>query len=89
MTFQQFQKYDKGVSRVAPSRLEVIAHACGGPVSAFMPSLDIKRGNNGPLSFAELQINGAQELLAAFGKISSRKRRAALVALAEEMASGA
>lgn len=86
LTFQQVQKYEKGANRVAPSRLEVIARACGVPVSAFMPSLDGQKGNNGPLPFAELQINGAQELLTAFGKIKSRKTRAALVSLVEEVA---
>ena len=40
LTFQQVQKYEKGVNRVAPSRLEVIALVCGVPVSVFMPSLD-------------------------------------------------
>ena len=85
LTFQQVQKYEKGVNRVAPSRLEVIAHECGVLVSAFMPSLDGQKGNNGPLPFAELQINGAQDLLAAFGKIKNSKVRAALVALVAEM----
>jgi transcriptional regulator with XRE-family HTH domain len=37
LTFQQVQKYEKGVNRVAPSRLEVIARVCGMPVSVFMP----------------------------------------------------
>lgn len=86
LTFQQVQKYEKGSNRVAPSRLEVIARACGIPVSAFITSLDLQKGNHGPLPFAELQINGAQELLAAFGKLKSGTTRAALVALAEEMA---
>ena len=87
LTFQQVQKYEKGVNRVAPSRLEVIARACGVPVSAFMPSLDGQIGNRSPLPFAELQVNGAQDLLAAFGKIKNSKARAALVALVDEMAS--
>jgi transcriptional regulator with XRE-family HTH domain len=86
LTFQQVQKYEKGANRVAPSRLEVIARVCGVPVSAFMPSLDSQKGNSGPMPFSELQIHGAQELLAAFGKIKSRKTRAALVALADEIA---
>ena len=85
LTFQQVQKYEKGVNRVAPSRLEVIARVCGVPVSAFLPSLDGQKGNSGPLPFAALQINGAQDLLAAFGKIKNSKARAALVALAHEM----
>jgi transcriptional regulator with XRE-family HTH domain len=85
LTFQQVQKYEKGVNRVAPSRLEVIARACGVPVSVFMPSLDAQKDNGGPLPFAELQIHGAQDLLAAYGKIKNSKVRAALVALADEM----
>lgn len=85
LTFQQVQKYEKGVNRVAPSRLEVIARVCGVPVSVFMPSLDGQKGNSAPLPFAELQINGAQDLLAAYGKIKNSKIRAALVALADEM----
>ena len=85
LTFQQVQKYEKGVNRVAPSRLEVIARVCGVPVSAFMPSLDGQKGNGGPLPFGELQINGAQDLLAAFGNIKNSKARAALVPLVHEM----
>ena len=86
LAFQQVQKYEKGINRVAPSRLEVIARVCGVPVSVFMPSLDEQKDNRGPLPFAELEIRGAQDLLAAFGKIKNSGTRAALVALAEEMA---
>jgi transcriptional regulator with XRE-family HTH domain len=85
VTFQQIQKYEKGTNRIAPSRLEVIARECGVPVSAFMPSMDGQKGNSGPLPFGELQIHGAQDLLAAFGKIKSSKARIALVALVFEM----
>ena len=86
LTFQQVQKYEKGANRIAPGRLEVIARVCGVPVSAFMPSLDNHKGTSGQLPFAELQINRAQDLLTAFGKIKSDKVRAALVALAEGLA---
>jgi transcriptional regulator with XRE-family HTH domain len=85
LTFQQVQKYEKGINRVAPSRLEVIARVCGVPVSVFMPSLDEQKGNGGPLPFAELEIRGAQDLLAAYGKIKNSGSRAALLALAEAM----
>jgi transcriptional regulator with XRE-family HTH domain len=88
LTFQQVQKYEKGINRVAPSRLEVIARVCGVPVSVFMPSLDEQKGNRGPLPFAELGIHGAQDLLGAFGKIRNSGTRAALVALAEAMVGG-
>ena len=50
-----------------------------------MPSLDGQKDKGGPLPFAELQIHGAQDLLAAYGKIKNSKVRAALVALADEM----
>jgi transcriptional regulator with XRE-family HTH domain len=82
LTFQQVQKYEKGLNRVAPSRLEVIARACGVPVSVFMPSLDANKGDGGPPPFAELTIHGAQELLAEYGKIKDGKVRSALVSLA-------
>ena len=81
LTFQQVQKYEKGMNRIAPSRLEVIARACGVPVSAFMPSLDANKGDGSPLPFAELEIPGAQELLVEYGKIKDGKMRSALVFL--------
>jgi transcriptional regulator with XRE-family HTH domain len=84
LTFQQVQKYEKGLNRVAPSRLEVIARACGVPVSVFMPSLDANN-DGGPPPFAELTIQGAQELLAEYGKIKDGKVRSALVTLARSI----
>lgn len=85
VTFQQVQKYERGINRVAPSRLEIIARRCGVPVSVFMPSLDEHKGSLGPLPFAELRIHGAQDLLAAYSKIKSGKLRGALVALVKSM----
>jgi transcriptional regulator with XRE-family HTH domain len=35
LSFQQVQKYEKGVNRVAPSRLAVVAEATGKPVAWF------------------------------------------------------
>lgn len=86
LTFQQVQKYESGVNRVAPSRLEIIADACSVPVSVFMPSLDARKSNDGPLPFAELKVRGAQDLLAAFSRIKDGKARSALIAIARAMA---
>ena len=36
VTFQQVQKYENGVNRVAASRLETISHALGIPASALL-----------------------------------------------------
>lgn len=87
VTFQQVQKYEKGVNRVAPSRLEVIAKVCRVPISVFLPSMDGQKGGNSEvLPFGSLQLHGAQDLLAAYSRIKNSKARGALVALAEEMA---
>ena len=86
LTFQQVQKYEAGINRVAPSRLEVIACVCGVAVSAFLPSLDGQKGGAGQLPFNELKVDGAQDLLAAYVKIKRKKVRHALVALAEDLA---
>ena len=85
VTFQQIQKYEKGINRVAPSRLEVIARTCDVPVSVFMPSLDDYKGSLGALPFTELRLPGAQDLLVAYGKIKSNKLRGAFVALAKSL----
>jgi len=86
LTFQQVQKYEAGINRVAPSRLEVIARVCGVAVSAFLPSLDGQKGGAGQLPFSELKVHGAQDLLSAYGKIKSKNVRYSLVALAKELA---
>jgi transcriptional regulator with XRE-family HTH domain len=89
LTFQQVQKYEKGINRVAPSRLEVIASQCKVPVTAFYPSMDDKNGSAPVLPFDSLGMHGAQDLLAAYSKIKRSKMRSALVALAEAMADSA
>ncbi|MFC3693381.1 helix-turn-helix domain-containing protein [Chenggangzhangella methanolivorans] len=35
VTFQQLQKYEKGVNRCGPSRLTAIARSCGRPIEWF------------------------------------------------------
>ncbi|MGE3141725.1 MAG: helix-turn-helix domain-containing protein [Hyphomonadaceae bacterium] len=44
VTFQQVQKYEKGVNRIAASRLFDIASALGLPISAFFEGLASARG---------------------------------------------
>ena len=85
ITFQQVQKYEHGVNRVAPSRLEVIARVCGVPASVFLPSLDDKKNGAIQLPFNELKLQGAQDLLVAYGKIKSKYVRNALVALVKDL----
>ena len=89
LTFQQIQKYEKGINRVAPSRLEVIARVSKVPVTAFYPSMDDKKGGAPTLPFDTLRMHGAQDLLAAYSKVKGSNVRSALVALAEAMAGNA
>ena len=42
VTFQQMQKYEKGVNRVGASRLAAIAKALAVPVGYFFPADDAK-----------------------------------------------
>jgi transcriptional regulator with XRE-family HTH domain len=45
VSFQQVQKYEKGVNRVMPGRLQQIADRLGVQVSAFYPSMDTRATN--------------------------------------------
>lgn len=44
VTFQQVQKYEKGVNRVGASRLQAIAQFLGTPVSSFFDEAEAREG---------------------------------------------
>ena len=70
VTFQQVQKYEKGVNRVAASRLWDIAQALDLPVAAFYPThTEGARRNDDPKR--ELRIS--EQLLAADHGVSFAK----------------
>lgn len=90
ITFQQVQKYEKGVNRVGASRLQAIAAFFEVPVSSFFENKDDPEGHQSPLELGFMQFLSSPEALAfnaAFTKISNsevRRRVADLVkALAE------
>jgi transcriptional regulator with XRE-family HTH domain len=90
ITFQQVQKYEKGVNRVGAGRLARIAEVLNVPVSFFFsgdhtPSEANDTVNSG-LSF--LQTAGAVRLVRAYAQIEDPHLRRALVDLAEEIAGG-
>jgi transcriptional regulator with XRE-family HTH domain len=85
VTFQQLQKYEKGVNRVSAGRLARIAAALGVPVTAFYGASARRRHDRG---LPYLQSAGAVRLVRAYADIAQRGPRAALVALAEALASG-
>ena len=83
VTFQQVQKYEKGVNRVSAGQLLAIAGALGTTVSALVGDAD-------PTSAAALSMMATRDgsaLAAAFNAIDSADDRRALVGLAERMAS--
>jgi transcriptional regulator with XRE-family HTH domain len=87
VTFQQVQKYEKGVNRVGAGRLARIAEVLNVPVAFFFsgdmnPSQSSDSANTG-LSF--LETAGAVRLVRAYSHISDPQIRRALVDLAEEI----
>jgi transcriptional regulator with XRE-family HTH domain len=91
VTFQQVQKYEKGVNRVGAGRLTKIADALGVPVSRLL-GLDEESGvtREGPSGSASplalLTTPGALRLLRAYGKIVDGKMRRSIVTHVESIA---
>jgi|SRR5947209_20582180 len=93
VTFQQVQKYEKGVNRVGAGRLTKIAKVLGVPVSTFFGANDagaIERGDrhtpSSPLKL--LTVPGALRLLRAYGQLNDGKMRRSIVDLVENIAAG-
>lgn len=84
LTFQQVQKYEKGTNRIGAGRLAAIARILGQPIVAFYPVGSQPEAENGV--FEMINTPQAMRLLVAFHSMESTKARAALTAMAEEMA---
>lgn len=54
ITFQQVQKYEKGVNRVGASRLQAIAQFLGTPVSSFFDEAEAREGESAGLHGKEI-----------------------------------
>jgi len=87
VSFQQVQKYERGVNRVSGSTLVAAAAALDSSVGWLVG----EEGDSAQSDdvFRALATPGALELLHAFGRISAPRTRAALLALAEQLAAGA
>ena len=90
VTFQQVQKYEKGVNRVGAGRLTKIAEVLGIDVSQFFGSKEIgevggarEGGESSPLKL--LTVSGAFRLLRAYGDIEDSNLRRAIVELVEQI----
>jgi transcriptional regulator with XRE-family HTH domain len=97
VTFQQVQKYEKGVNRIAASRLHDIALALEMPVARFFEGLAASRAagvSEGAKDYIDdaLATPEGNQLMALFASIKSQKVRRRVVelvrALTEEAAEG-
>ncbi|MEA2879085.1 MAG: hypothetical protein QOF14_4281 [Hyphomicrobiales bacterium] len=91
VTFQQVQKYEKGVNRVGAGRLTKIAEVLGIEVGTFFSGKEMlnsepsKEGESSPLKL--LTVSGAFRLLRAYGDIEDTNLRRAIVDLVEQISS--
>lgn len=84
LTFQQVQKYERGVNRVSASVLVKIAKRLDCSVS-FLLGED-GGGEAEAISPAVMVTPGAVELLETYAKIGDRRARAALLSVAKALA---
>ena len=90
VTFQQVQKYEKGVNRIGAGRLQRISEALEVPITFFFsatPHATERGADSSPESvFGFMQSSGAVRIVKAFHKIKDRRSRQLLVEMAEQMA---
>jgi transcriptional regulator with XRE-family HTH domain len=85
VTFQQVQKYEKGINRVGASRLSRIAAVLGISIGElFEPSEDKSAGSKSP--FRLLAERDALRVLKAFSRTSDPRVRRAIAQLVESVA---
>jgi transcriptional regulator with XRE-family HTH domain len=93
LTFQQVQKYEKGMNRIGASRLQQISHILQVPVAFFFegaPNALAPQGSGSALSMAEIDdfISDSEglRLITAFMRIDSAALRRRIVMLVQEIA---
>jgi transcriptional regulator with XRE-family HTH domain len=85
VTFQQVQKYEKGVNRVGAGRLQQIAELLDVPVSFFFGATDgDSRDTKTVMGF--IDTAHAVRLMRAYSRLENRKVQYAVVDLVERMA---
>jgi transcriptional regulator with XRE-family HTH domain len=87
LTFQQVQKYEKGVNRVGSGRLFQISNILGVPLMSFFEGGETAISPRGASPFDLLADPQSLKLVQAFAEITNRRTRRAVVALVEAMIS--
>jgi transcriptional regulator with XRE-family HTH domain len=91
VTFQQVQKYEKGVNRVGAGRLTKIADALGVPIGALLSADEEGRAARKVTPAVDSPLNllttpGALQLLQSYGKLKDGVMRRSVVGLVEGLA---
>ena len=92
VTFQQVQKYEKGVNRVGAGRLTKIAEVLGVPVGQFFSGKEVLESEGAAATDLEqasplklLTVSGAFRLLRAYSEIEDPNLRRCIVELVEQI----
>jgi transcriptional regulator with XRE-family HTH domain len=93
VTFQQVQKYEKGLNRVGAGRLTKIAGVLGVAVSKLLgldeePSATSRERGDAASPLQLLTTPGALRLLRAYAKLEEGVMRRSIVAMVENVAQG-
>ena len=87
ITFQQLQKYEKGVNRIGSGRLARIAEVFGLPIAALFEGSKVGRRREKQTSVVDLIAErGAIRLVQAFARIEDRNMRRSIISLVENVA---
>jgi transcriptional regulator with XRE-family HTH domain len=91
LTFQQIQKYEKGMNRIGASRLQQIAKILEVPVAFFFEGAPVGRegaaGGRTPNAFLDsLGTRDGQALIKSFAKIQDVTLKRSIVDLVERLA---
>jgi transcriptional regulator with XRE-family HTH domain len=85
VTFQQVQKYEKGVNRVGSGRLHEIAGLLEVPVASLFGGEDKQKKSRGSSPFDLLSDPWTMQMAQEFSKIAGKEMRRAVLAVVEAM----
>jgi transcriptional regulator with XRE-family HTH domain len=86
ITFQQVQKYERGVNRVTCSRLSEIASALNVPITFFFSEPAMRAAKRQPIYDLEIgEIADGRRLLTAFQRLPNRAFKLHVIELLERI----
>jgi transcriptional regulator with XRE-family HTH domain len=85
VSFQQMQKYEKGVNRVSAGRLSDLAAALGVPITTFYETPETPRGKQAS-ALRLISSSDAFQLVQHFARVKNRPVRRSLVNVVKRLA---